>query len=375
MVATRAQAVEMTQVATGKHNASASKTDLLLRCQWWGNPAVRLPPEAQDIRKVPDAPRFGRAFHKAMELFLLRKRPPLVKIAKEFAVDRERLDDYFRRGSEAVEKLLKKRSWWDEERWVETKLAYDPFADTGRVLQSKGERDYSGKRITELPGTVDLGILDSKRDVLFDWKTGQKAYDIDVNEQMLSLSCASHKIRGRLPPIRVIVRIDDDFMEPYEAATTIEEIEAHRDKLKIAMRSMLSKNPAMVPGTYCNWCNALEVCPAQAGAYNAPLLLRDFVDGALDRDQMGMVYGRLLAAENLVKKVRERITQYVKDNGPLELDNGKYAKIVPGKMSNLSQASIKRALGLVQGNDVIQQLREAGCIEEIEFEALKMVNQ
>jgi hypothetical protein len=363
----------MVQV-TAKHNASASKTDLLLRCAWWASPAVRLPPETQDILKVPEAPRFGRAYHKAKEIWLGGKRPALVKIAKEYAVDPKKLTDYFRRGSEAVEKLLRKRGWWSEERWVEEKLAYDPFADTGRILVSKGERDYSSKRVTELPGTVDLGVLSSKRDVLFDWKTGQKQYDIDVNEQMLSLSCASNKIRGRLPPIRMIVRIDDDFVEPYEADTTASELSNHRDRLKIAMRVMLSKNPPMVPGTYCNWCNALEICPAQAGAYNAPLLLRDFIDGALDRDQMGMIYGRLLAAENLTKRVRERITEYVKQNGPLELDNGKYAKVVPGRTSNLSQASIKRALGPVQGNDVIQQLREAGCIEETEFEALKMVN-
>lgn len=367
------KSVEMVQVTT-THNASASKTDLLLRCQWWASPAVRLPPEQTDVRKQPDAPRFGRAYHKAKEIWLLGKRPPLRAISDEFDVDHARLTDFFRRGSEAVTKLLKKRGWWSSERWVEKKLAYDPFADTGRILSSTKERDYSSKRATELPGTVDLGVLSLKQDVFFDWKTGVKDYDIDGNGQMLSLASAGYKIiRGKVPPIRIIMRIDDDFNEFYEAPTTPDDLEDHRVALKGALGKALSKNPPMVPGTYCNWCNALEICPAQAGAYNAPLLLRDFIDGALDRPHMAMIYGRLLAAENLTKKVREKITEYVRMNGPLELDNGKYAKVVPGTTSNLSQASIKRALGPVQGNDVIQQLREAGCIEEVQYEALKMV--
>jgi hypothetical protein len=171
------------------------------------------------------------------------------------------------------------------------------------------------------------------------------------------------------------LRIDEDFIEPYEAETKIEDLDKHRKVLKLSLSQALGKNPPMVPGTYCNWCNALEICPSQAGAYNTPLLLREFVDGALDRDHMAMIYGRMISGENLLKKVRDRITSYVKDNGPLELDNGKYAKVVPGTNSNLSQASIKRALGLVQGNDVIQQLREAGCIEETQYEALKMMNR
>src|SRR5579884_2154319 len=145
-------------VAKGLHHASASKTDLLLICQYWASPGVQLPEEPKEIQFQPDIPRFGRAFHKTMESHLLREPVLIDDIAAAYFVDRDRLESYYVRASKAVDTFLKKQRWYNVGRLVEKKLAYDPFADTTRVLKSDGERDYSGRRPTELPGTADLAL-------------------------------------------------------------------------------------------------------------------------------------------------------------------------------------------------------------------------
>ncbi len=353
----------MTDLVTSPtHHASMSRTEELLQCQWWASPVTWLPPQPE---KSPDIPRFGTAVHKTLELHRLKQKVDIAAIAVEQDVDADKLGDYYSRGSKVVDSLLKNVKGTEE---YEAKYAYDPFTDKGRKLKSKKERDYSEKKITELPGTVDVNVVQPKEFFVLDYKTGNKVYDIKTNGQLRSLSLAISKTHGLSSGIRVILRIDEDFIEPYEERINVVEMEAHRKVLRPAMRAMLSLTPNLRPGTYCNWCPALEVCPAQGG----PLVLRDLIENAIEPAQVSHIYGKLLAIENLTKKVREKIHTYIEQNGPIDLDNGKSLILKPISKDNLSQASIKRALGAINGQELIDDLRKKGCIEESNYTSLTM---
>ena len=73
--------------------ASISKTDLLLKCQYWASPLISTVPEPTDPSALNEALRFGRAFHLTAEIHLKsrgKKRPNFNVIAKRFGVDRKK---------------------------------------------------------------------------------------------------------------------------------------------------------------------------------------------------------------------------------------------------------------------------------------------
>ncbi len=386
-MANTAAAVQV-PVAKGLHHASASKTDLLLTCQWWAAPGTQIPPEPDDIRLAPDIPRFGRAFHKTMELFLgddpgpMRTEALLPEIAEAYDVDQKRLTEYFKRGSKAVADFLKARGWDKIPRTIEKKLAYDPFYDTTRVLKTEGERDYSGRRPTEMPGTADLGLQPgpnrSRPLIVFDWKSGQSTYDASKNPQLRTLSLGLSRFWktnvGAQPTataaIAIILRIDDEFMELSEAPLTFDLLDKHRVLLRSKLRNAIEGKPALYPGVHCRYCPALEVCPA----HQDPLALAEPVETMTEPEHVAQVYARLLSAENLLKKIRRRITNYVESNGPIELDNGKWASIVEYEEELLSKASINRTLGKLEGAIRLSQLRDEGILEVHKVKQLREIN-
>lgn len=356
------------------HHASASKTDVLLACQYWASPALQLP---EDIFNNPAA-RFGSAFHKTMELHLLETFVDFAAIAEEFDVDQKRLENYYDRGSKIIDALLKKNEWDKHPRMVETKLAYDPFTDKARVLDAPGPRSYSGRTPTELPGTQDLMIPNvvawqsptESALVLFDWKTGQSDYNADTNAQLSSLGLMGARLLEQSYVHVAILRLDDEFAEISQSTRNATELKAHRIHLKKALSGALEDNPALRPGTWCKYCPALEVCPV----HRDPYLPVEIVESAVGPEQIRMAYPLLIAAEQKLAKARERVKRYVEMNGMLDLDSGKRLKIIEYEEELLSKASIKRALGNVEGAELIEDLRRRGVVEKSQQSSLRMVN-
>ncbi len=354
---------------TACHTGSASKTDLLLRCAYWASSSVRVEPQSDNILDVPDVPRFGVAFHKCLELHLNRVAYAIPKVAIAHGVDPKRLEHFVRRGTEFVTKLLRARKWEMHQRFVEKKIAYDPFNDRGRWLATTGTRDYSGRLPTELPGTIDLALrAPSKPLVLFDWKTGETVYpDADENQQLRTLATALHRLFAgqHTECVSFIVRIDDEYIEPIEGVITPQIMDVHRKKLRVAVREALSPSPAMRPGTWCQWCPALEMCPTHVGLESVSDIFN-----LTQPEQIRRYYGRLIAAENLLKKARARMTALVEMNGPVELDNGKVLVVKERSRETLSKESIRRALGHGEGELYINQLRERGLLDETRYREL-----
>jgi len=344
-------------MSNNKHHASISKTDQLFYCQYWASPAVTFPPKISDV--IDDIPRFGLAFHKCGEIHLNRQEVNVKEIATSFDVDEKRLRDYYRRWSEAIEKLLKKRGWEDRFRIVEQKIAINPFQDTVRFLTSEKERDYSEAKRLEIPGTGDLILAPAYNQpfVTIDWKTGQSSYDAKKNGQLKTLSYGFSRHFKSYEAINIIFRIDDEFMEISEAPIYAKGLNAHRDRLRKNLALALSNSPPMRIGQYCGYCEALEVCPA----HQQPFAIGDVeIDSS---ESAALLYERILPAEKLLKKKRDRIRNFVEANGPVGLDNGKFLQLKEYSEENLSKASIKRVMGEIEGEEFIQKLRGMGVIE------------
>ena len=353
-------------------NGSMSKTDLLLQCQYWASPTVTTVPEPTEVSTLNYALRFGRGFHKCMEIHLEsrgRKKPKFAVIAARFSVEAERLEQFYWRARTYIDKLLKDRGWDEEERLVERKMVYDPFSDKMRFLASTKERDYSDRRSTELPGTGDLAVLPrQKRFMVLDWKSGSSSYDAQDNGQLLSLALGLSRHLEAYEADVFIVRIDEDFIEPSEGVLTRKHLDEHREKLKQAIQSALSPNPSMRIGTHCTkyYCSAIEVCPAHAG----PLSLRDAIEGVLTPEQRGHQYARYQAAKKLVEKIGDFWHRDVENNGPIFLDNGQEVILKPVQKENLSKASIRRAFNPVDAEAKINELRDSGALEDISYDQL-----
>jgi hypothetical protein len=352
------------------HNASASKTDQLLNCQYWASPFVC--PPGGDTQNI--YARFGTAFHKCTEMHLLGGTVLIKAIAEKYDVNVNKLQNYYDRWVIVINKMFAQNPHWNQAiKHVERKMAYDPFKDEGRFLLSKEDRDYSEKRSTELPGTADLALVCDGYDgelVVIDWKTGQSSYDAENNGQLKSLSLSLSRIYNKLHiSVRVfIIRIDDELVESNEAFLEPKVLEIHRKKLKGGLKLAMLPYPPMKIGPDCKYCNALEVCPSQQDPFS--VVEYDM----LDAEEVGFIYDRILAAEKLLQKKRARINQYIASNGPVPRDNGKWLTLKKVTKENISKASIVRALGDIKGHEFIDELRNKGVIEESTEERIISVN-
>jgi hypothetical protein len=345
-------------------NASMSKTDLLLQCTYWASPYVTLPTKSGI---EPVHLRFGSGFHKCDEIYLKsfgKKHPNIPAVAKKYDIDAKRLKNFYTRWREFIDAILAAYPK-NTERRVEEKLVYDPFLDTARILQSTKERDYSERKPTEIPGTGDLVLIPPDEDwfAVFDWKTGSTDYDKELNGQLASLALGTSRMIKRYNVRAYIVRIDDTFIEPYEWKWNLSFLETHRKNLRTKMSEARSPNPSMRPGMHCSklYCPMIETCPTQQD----PMSLGDATHSLDDPEKKAFYFAKFKAAEKMMEAMKERWKREVEMNGPFQLEDGRWACLVPDERDNLSKASIRRALGDVDGNDVIRQLDEAGCIDHI----------
>lgn len=360
--------VEMVSMAKRPVGSSMSGTDLFLKCQYWASPTTISVPESNEISQFNEALRFGRAFHKTIEIYLEsrgRKKPKFQIIADRFSIDAKRLEHFYRRAVEYIDVLIKELNGADDEWLIERKMVYDPFADTSRYLTSTKERDYSDRRPWEIPGTGDFILVPKsthKPFVVIDWKSGQSNYDAEDNGQLLSLSLGMSRIVPHTQARVFIVRIDEEWIEPSEGLLQEKQWTKHRQDLAVAIENALSLTPSMRSGAHCTkyYCRAIEVCPAHAG----PLSLRDAIDGVLTPEQRGHQYSRYQAAKKLIEKIGDFWHRDIAMNGSITLDNGSEVILKQKPRENLSKASIRRAMNLVDAEAIIKQLDTAGAIDK-----------
>ncbi len=347
---------------------SASKTDLLFACTWpWGKTVRR--------EEVGERTRFGSAFHEGMELLLGPDPNGFNSIAHAWDVDptelRDRLDEAF----PVISKWLGGENMWGLNftaagLQTEISVAINPTTGKARILpDGPGDsHDYPGRKPGEVPGTADvvsiltvahtkyLLVLDHKSgwNVAADWQPQTPAELGQLRTLALGLSkihqvdqvivALFHARAGSIPII-------------YADMLTPDDLEAHRKALKAAMGNIGSG--WMRPGIWCAHCQAFSICPTQVSA----LIELKRPPGPLTAERVGAIHQAANLYDNLRKRLAEEIRAWVRLNGSGIRPDGQSVELVEKEVTGLSQASIVRALGKLEGGKMIEKLRKLGAIE------------
>ena len=136
---------------------TGSSLPLLRNCQWWARPEVEAP-----------------AFQPTAAMELGTKVHAIIEGVLSGSLDAAILSDAT---EDAFAMYDAWTAWWESRplgdgNWrPEQAYAYDPRTDKARTLDAKN-RSYSVEQ-GEIAGTIDAVLVDGKRAVVVDWKTGQ----------------------------------------------------------------------------------------------------------------------------------------------------------------------------------------------------------
>lgn len=215
----------------------------------------------------------------------------------------------------------------------EVVMAYDLATDTARIVESAGDRDYSGRRPTEVIGTFDVAghVYKDGRDIvgapfIDDLKTGQPE-GAHVEQLLLGALCLSRMEHAAEYPARfVFVREDHTFTRDYEFDSI--ELDAFADWLR--ERSAAVPGSAPSPGSHCRYCRAAATCPAtqqalarvvaETPAAPSPHRLPLHVDQITSPAHAAWAYGQLRAVKQIEAHVWAALRSYA-ERAPIDLGN------------------------------------------------------
>lgn len=352
---------------------SASKTDLLFACTWpWNRLVAR--------GEVGERARFGSAFHEFIEAKLIGKPHPK-DLAASWGIDAEELATRVEEAFPVIARWLDGDNLWGIrfQNWkTEVSTAYNPRTDEARLCDPPTEdtHDYADRQPGEIPGTTDLMSLNGKTLLVLDHKSGWNvAADWQPrtpaeNGQLRTLALTLARLHKGVA--RIIVGF---FHAPASGLPqvladelSLGDLETHRKNLKQAMNNI--GTGWMRPGVWCSHCPAWSECPTQQSA----LVELKRGSGALTASRVGAIHQATAAYDGLRERLREEMRVWVKMNGPGIRPDGQAVDLVEKEVSNLSQASILRALGPLKGAKEIKRLEGLGCIEKrprLELRAVK----
>ena len=372
---------------------TASKTDRFLACAYpWGL-------EVAVEGEVDAAARFGSAFHEGLAICFGKGNK-----AAAFRIDWKRLAAKY--GPDINPQALRERvlaaypvltAWLRQENpwginfytWklrVECALTYDIEAGTARWCALPDEsHEYTDRRPNELPGTADvLGagkmvrkhipkrVVDKRNTVLIlDHKSGWAVGSPRESGQLRSLALAACRLHHVDRAIVAFLHAPHD-MAPTVYADTLDasELEQHAADLKLA--NSRRGDGSMRPGPHCKWCQAFSICPTNAGA------LTEIRGAAMaTAEDVGLAHARLADFRrrfaDIDAMVDAEIRSWIKQHGEAIRPDGCAVDFVERDYTNLSQASIVRALGKLEGGRMIARLKKLGCIEESRRRELRVI--
>lgn len=272
---------------------TASGLPLLSRCAWWARDDVPLP-----ARRESEEAALGTVAHQAIAE-LLRGHVPAV--------------------SDEAEPYV--RAWRDDpvsaEHWTpETPLAWDPEADTGRILPPGPAREYGAALAGELCGTCDARRFEGGRIIVADWKCASgpdlHADPPGDNLQLGLYALALCRAHGLHKAELLLVRIDPGGVDVLTATLDVIALDALAGRLADLVESIPGARPT--PGPHCTerWCPALAVCPVASVSAEAlaravapvPLTLTVATAPAL-LARVALAKGWLDAAETALKALAD----------------------------------------------------------------------
>lgn len=362
---------------------TASKTDRFIGCPFpWGQLA--------SDNEVGEPARFGSAFHAGMEAAGKKQRVPLVlkKACAQFDVSYNAVKERVERAIPVLKRWLAGENPWqiDFRKWelsYEDAFAYNIAERTARRCSppTPDGHVYEDRQPGEIPGTVDLfgfGSWQATSEqthlkklrlpllnavLILDHKSGFDIGSPMESGQLFTLALAActafgvdrafigylHAPAGFDPTIYA-----DDLGRTQldEHANALAEAQARRGQGFIR------------PGSYCKWCQTFSICPKNEGALIELRGSRELTTA----DSVGKAHERLQAFRKRFAELEAiadaHIRRWIRENGDaVRPSDGRDVGFVERPYTNLSQESIKRALGPIKGGKLIDKLRKMGVIE------------
>jgi hypothetical protein len=375
---------------------TASKTDLFLACSWpWGRKARKDP--------VGERTRFGIAFHECMAWRLasagaaLRKAPisksHIESVAVKFDVDPNELADRAAEAHRVLDPWLRGDNTWginflpeDGRIDVEQSVAYDPTTDMATATEPPDEvnHEYPNVPVGSIPGTADLVavvvehddagskwrtvlVLDHKSgwNVAADWQPQTPA----ESGQLRTLALALCRLHDADRAIVAFFHAPAGGV-PIVLADTLDanDLEKHRKALQAAQKRV--GNGWLHPDHHCTYCPAWSICPTNTTS----LVELKRQPGPLSAERVGAIHQAAAEYDRLRERLRDEMRAWVVANGVGVRPDGQFVDLVEKEVTGLSQASIIRALGKLEGAKTIEKLRKLGAVEtktRIELRAVK----
>lgn len=382
---------------------SMSKAELLLACQWWAGGNVPKPYE-----EVGEPARYGSAFHEVMAARVAGFPDP--DVSKWGIPDPTSLVAHVEKARGVLLTWLHGDNPYSinfepYRAFIEQAYAYNVEKNTARIVGPPNEHHVYACEPHEFPGTADLVCAPSTRPpkstkrglstleraairaaqgsvLVLDYKTGAEhdAFRTPSSmPQLMSLALAATKIHGTSGAYLAILhapRGDED--DPFSGEPLIwsehvgpKQLQNFRGRLRDAWRRI--GDGSMRPNGHCTYCPALTLCPAWSGGMGA--LATTKVSRMTTASDVGKMHQQLAVYDRLRDLLRDEMKAWVKQYGPAERPDGMLVDIVKKATTNLSQASIKRALGEVKGLAELRRLEKLGCVEHGERDELRAVKE
>ena len=260
-------------------------------------------------------------------------------------------------------------------RGVEASIALNLVSGVSRWCAPPDEHHvYTDRRDEELPGTIDFFAIDKGRLLVLDHKTG---FSVDNPTQSDQLKTAAVALLDRYKKqldtrrLEIVLTL---FHAPRTSLPIILDEPIGYDALEKHQEELLAAHKRRGSGllrvsSECGYCAARPECPTMTST----LAQLKVPQTALTSERVGEIHQQLALYDKLSDNLRERIRAWVTEHGPAIRPDGKVVDFVTRAYSNLSQASIRRALGS-KADSMIDMLKASGCIEEGEREELRAVN-
>lgn len=369
---------------------TASKVQLASQCSYpWSPHAPRVPREAMS----PAADK-GNAVHAVAE-----------SLVRGEAVDWPSLDAEVAALARGAEAFLASRPLVNAR--AEIPLAYDVTTRTGREMPGGKHRAYTSARPTEIVGTTDI----LARGAILDWKTGRGVRSEEAVEspQLRTLALAASRAFGWKEVLVGYVHLEPgDFIVDAETLGSWE-LDEHADVLARIHAQIVRGDQAPQPGPHCydSWCPIRSVCPMTTAAMvKIDAAVSSFIPAnfeiANDADALKARICLKLVDEAR-GKVETNLKDYVRRVGSIDLGNGKSygvreqsrdtvslsqaaaevlieAGAADALEMSTSKAAIERAFAVTKTkrgeakratHQVVEQLREMGCVRSTVFEKLE----
>lgn len=259
---------------------------------------------------------------------------------------------------------------------AEVKLAYDVLAGTGRIIGEGSDRGYGEVGPFEIPGSCDgLAVCEDDAGpyvLIVDWKGWQEVAPARSNAQLWGYALAACRALGIDRAIvrilyarerRLLRSVDEyeiDFRELADFASRLSRLYAKQAELK-----RQHSNGVQVTtneGSHCKHCESKHACASK----NALLIqlsgkgLAVVGDTVMTNEKAADAVRQFLAAEQLVKDAKARLTAFVDENGPIDLGNGEfYGRYQKQGDERLDGAVARRAIAEVVGEQAKEFLAVA----------------